>query len=182
MTDLFRTVFFDQHQRLGAKMVDFGGWEMPIQYPNGIVSEHLETRKGAGLFDVSHMGRFLVRGGDALAFLQHALTNNAQALQPTEIGSQYTLIPNSEGGVVDDAYLYRFDEKEYLLVVNASNRLKNWQHLQKLKAQFHDVELRDSTEEIAMVALQGPQSRKILTGMSESGTFPAPVRPGRNHV
>lgn len=176
MPDLLRTVFFEQHQSLGAKMVDFGGWEMPIQYPNGIVSEHLETRKGAGLFDVSHMGRFLVRGADALSFLQHALTNNAAALDPKETGAQYTLIPNATGGAVDDAYLYRFDALEYLLVVNASNRLKNWDYLQPLVAQFDDLELEDATDAVAMLALQGPKSKEILTRMVQSGTFPSPIR------
>jgi len=176
MSDLLRTVFFEQHQGLGAKMVDFGGWEMPIQYPKGIVSEHLETRKGAGLFDVSHMGRFLVRGGDALAFLQHVLTNNAAALDPKETGAQYTLLPNATGGAVDDAYLYRFDTSEYLLVVNASNRLKDWDHLQPFAAQFDDLELEDATDDIAMLALQGPRSKEILTRIVQSGTFPSPIR------
>jgi aminomethyltransferase len=176
MSDLLRTVFFEQHVQLGAKMVDFGGWEMPIQYPNGIVFEHLETRKGAGLFDVSHMGRFLVRGGDALPFLQHVLTNNGAALDPRETGAQYTLIPNATGGAVDDAYLYRFDTREYLLVVNASNRLKNWDHLQPLAAQFHDLELEDATNDIAMLALQGPKSKEILTRVMQSGMFPSPIR------
>jgi aminomethyltransferase len=176
MSDLLRTVFFDNHERLGAKMVDFGGWEMPIQYPNGIVSEHLETRKGAGLFDVSHMGRFLIRGADALAFLQNTLTNNAAALDPKETGSQYTLIPNKTGGAVDDAYLYRFDTIEYLLVVNASNRLKDWDHLQVLAAEFNDLQIEDVTERLSMLALQGPKSKEILTRLAGSGTFPAPVR------
>ncbi|OPX40950.1 MAG: glycine cleavage system aminomethyltransferase GcvT [Deltaproteobacteria bacterium] len=176
MSDLLRTVFFEQHQSLGAKMVDFGGWEMPIQYPAGIVSEHLETRKGAGLFDVSHMGRFIVKGGDALPFLQHVLTNNGAALDPRETGAQYTLIPNTAGGAVDDAYLYQFDTSEYLLVVNASNRLKNWDHLQPLAAHFDDLELEDATNNIAMLALQGPQSKEILTRIVQSGTFPSPIR------
>jgi len=176
MTDLLKTVFFEQHLRLGAKMVDFGGWEMPIQYPNGIVSEHLETRRRAGIFDVSHMGRFLVSGRDALAFLQHVLTNNAAALDPEETGSQYTLIPNGAGGAVDDAYLYRFDPLEYLLVVNASNRLKDWDHLQAVAAQFDDLALKDATGGIAMLALQGPKSKEILARIVEAGTLPAPMR------
>ena len=176
MSDLLRTVFFEQHQGLGATMVDFGGWEMPMQYPNGIVFEHLETRRGAGLFDVSHMGRFRVAGGDALAFLQHVLTNNAAALDPSESGAQYTLIPNTTGGAVDDAYLYRFDTTEYLLVVNASNRSKDWDHLQSIASHFKDLDLQDATDDIAMLALQGPRSKEILTSIGAAGAFPSPVR------
>ena len=168
MTEIMRTVFWEEHKGLGAKMVDFGGWEMPIQYPSGIVMEHLETRKGAGIFDVSHMGRFRVSGGQACAFLQHVLTNNAEALDPEIVGSHYTLIPNETGGAVDDAYLYRFDEKEYILVVNASNREKDWAHLQKFAKNFEDLKLLDATEDLAMVALQGPRSRDILLELTES--------------
>ena len=98
MSTLKKTVFYDRHVSLGANIVDFCGWEMPIFYPAGIVQEHLATRKGAGLFDVSHMGRFIVRGTGALRFLQHVLTNNAEALNIRETGAQYTLIPNETGG------------------------------------------------------------------------------------
>src|SRR5210317_2375981 len=125
MEQLHKTVFYEKHVSLGAKMVEFGGWDMPVQYEAGIVQEHLKTRKQAGLFDVSHMGRFIVSGSEALAFLQHVLTNNAAALEIEE--SQYTMIPDESGGAVDDAYLYRFWADEYLLVVNASNRQKDWQ-------------------------------------------------------
>ncbi|MEA3232330.1 MAG: glycine cleavage system protein T, partial [Thermodesulfobacteriota bacterium] len=123
MAALKKTILYDRHVTLGAQMVEFGGWDMPIQYPTGIISEHLLTRKEAGLFDVSHMGRIIFRGKDALPFLQHVLTNNAAALDVNE--SQYTIIANEQGGAVDDAYLYRFREDEYLLVVNASNREKD---------------------------------------------------------
>lgn len=176
MDALKRTLFYERHTELSAKMVEFGGWEMPIQYPSGIVAEHLETRRGAGLFDVSHMGRFLVRGGDANRFLQHALTNNADALDPAEIGAQYTLIPDAAGGAVDDAYLYRFDSAEYLLVVNASNRLKDWDHLHALAEKFPGVEMTDATDDIAMLALQGPRSRGLLLQIIGPGGFPAPFR------
>ena len=94
MSGLQRTIFYDRHVALGAKIVDFGGWEMPIFYPAGILEEHLATRKKAGLFDVSHMGRFIVKGTGALKFLQHVLTNNAKALNNRETGAQYTLISN----------------------------------------------------------------------------------------
>ena len=145
MSELKRTVLHDRHVSLGAKMVEFGGWEMPVFYPTGIVEEHLATRKSAGLFDVSHMGRFIIRGAGALAFLQHVLTNNAEAIDPRITGAQYTLIPNERGGAVDDAYLYRFVKDEYLLVVNAANREKDWAHLQGHLNDFKDVELVDRT-------------------------------------
>ena len=98
MNQLQRTLFYERHVAAGAKMVEFGGWEMPVMYPTGIVREHLSTRKEAGLFDVSHMGRFIVRGGGALKFLQHTLTNNAEALDIRTTGARYTLIPNETGG------------------------------------------------------------------------------------
>jgi aminomethyltransferase len=169
MSQLKRTTFYERHVALGAKMVEFSGWEMPVFYPTGIVEEHLATRKGAGLFDVSHMGRFIVRGAGALKFLQHVLSN-------TTTGAQYTLIPNETGGAVDDAYLYRFVKEEYLLVVNAANREKDWNHLQSVLGDFDGVELVDHTEDIVMLALQGPKSRDLLEEIIEVGPLPEPVR------
>jgi aminomethyltransferase len=176
MSDLKRTVLYDRHVALGAKIVEFGGWEMPLFYPAGIVDEHLGTRKGAGLFDVSHMGRFTVRGDGALRFLNHVLTNNAGALDMRMVGAQYTLIPNETGGTVDDAFLYRFSQDEYLLVVNAANSEKDRVHLQRALQGFPDVELINHTPEIAMLSLQGPESRRILEGMVDSGSLPEPMR------
>jgi len=176
MSKLQRTVFYERHVALDAKMVEFAGWEMPLWYTGGIVEEHLATRKGAGLFDVSHMGRFIVRGAGAVKFLQHVLTNNAEALDIRERGAQYTVIPNDTGGAVDDAFLYHFVEDEYLLVVNAANRQKDWEHLQSFLKDFDDVELTDRTKEIAMIALQGPMSRDLLGEIIQSGPPPEPMR------
>jgi len=176
MTALKKTLFHDRHVAAGAKMVEFGGWDMPVLYPTGIIGEHLATRKGAGLFDVSHMGRFIVRGQGALSFLQHVLTNNAEALDIRTAGAQYTLIPTPTGGAVDDAYLYRFIEEEYLLVVNAANREKDWNHLAPLAKAFNDVELTDRSEDIVMLALQGPGSRALMEEIITSGRLPEPVR------
>ncbi|MBW2327425.1 MAG: glycine cleavage system aminomethyltransferase GcvT, partial [Deltaproteobacteria bacterium] len=176
MSELLRTGFYDRHVDMGAKMVEFVGWEMPIFYPTGIVKEHLATRKHAGLFDVSHMGRFIIRGSGALKFLQHVLSNNAEALDIREIGAQYTFIPNNTGGAVDDSYLYRFVDDEYLLVVNGANREKDWNHFQELLKDFDDVELTDCTKEIAMLSLQGPRSREILEEILQSGMLPEPTR------
>lgn len=172
--ELKRTALNAWHRKHGAKMVDFGGWDMPVQYETGIIREHLATRKFGGLFDVSHMGRFQILGDDRVAFLQHALTNNAEALEPWQ--AQYTLIPNAHGGVIDDAYLYRPGRHDYILVVNASNREKDWQHLTEQAAGFKDVQLKDVTEEVAMLALQGPLSGRILEPLLEYGYLPEPRR------
>jgi len=171
---LKRTPFHDRHVALGARMVDFGGWDMPVQYPTGIIAEHLATRSAAGLFDVSHMGRFVLRGRGAVPFLQHVLTGNAEALDPLQ--AQYTMVPTPTGGAVDDAYLYRFEEAAYLLVVNAANRVKDWEHFRDHLPGFTDVELTDETGEIAMLALQGKQARDILAGLIETGGLPEPFR------
>jgi aminomethyltransferase len=174
MESLLRTPLFARHVALGGQMVPFGGWEMPVQYAAGILQEHLATRRRAGLFDVSHMGRFIVSGQEALPFLQHVLSNNAAAL---EVGqSQYTLIPDEDGGALDDAYLYRFFEDHYLLVVNAANRIQDWEYLQRQQARFSSVELFDRTRELAMLSLQGPQSKTMIAAILESGTLPEPQR------
>jgi len=176
MSKLQRTIFYERHVALGATMVEFGGWQMPVMYPTGIVQEHLATRKGSGLFDVSHMGRFVIRGAGAAKFLQHVLSNNAEALVDRERGAQYTVIPNETGGAVDDTFLYRFAEDEYLLVVNAANRQKDWEHFQRFLKDFDDVELTDRTEEIIMLSLQGPTSRHLLGQIIQSGMLPEPMR------
>jgi len=174
MSEFQKTVLHGKHVGLGAKMVEFAGWEMPLQYPDGIVAEHLKTRRFAGLFDVSHMGRFLFRGAGTLALLQHVLTNNAAAL---DVGhAQYTIIPNEHGGAIDDAYLYRFFENEYLLVVNAANRQKDWYHLQAVRAAFGQVEMTDESHDVAMLSVQGPLSKQILAAVLESGSLPEPRR------
>ncbi len=172
--ELKQTVFYDRHLALNATMVDFGGWNMPVQYQSGILQEHLATRNQAGLFDVSHMGRFIISGSQALDFLQHVLSNNAAGLEVEE--SQYTMIPNENGGAVDDAYLYRFYEDEYLLVVNASNREKDWEHFQLALKSFDQVQLTDKTAEMAMLSLQGPRSKAIMEGIIETGRLPEPMR------
>jgi aminomethyltransferase len=147
MGELMRTVFYDSHLKHGAKITEFSGWDKPLHYPAGIMQEHLATRKQAGLFDVSHMGRFTISGEQALPFLQYVLTNNAAAL---DVGlGQYTMIPNETGGVIDDAYLYRFVEDEYLLVVNAGNREKDWEHLENIRQQFPQTQMLDRTHELA---------------------------------
>ncbi|MBW1636986.1 MAG: glycine cleavage system aminomethyltransferase GcvT [Deltaproteobacteria bacterium] len=174
MSDLLKTVLFEKHQNLDAKIVEFGGWEMPIQYHIGIINEHMATRKNAGIFDVSHMGRLFFKGRNAVPFLQHVLTNNAMALNIGE--SQYTLIQNENGGAIDDAYLYRFKKDEYLLVVNASNRIKDVAHFENHLKLFKNVEMVDSTFDMAMISLQGPLSKSIIERILSKGTLPEPAR------
>lgn len=178
--ELLRTPLHAQHVAAGARMVDFGGWDMPVQYPTGIIAEHLATRRAAGLFDVSHMGRFVLRGSGAVAFLQHVLSNNAEALDLLQ--AQYTILPTTTGGAIDDAYLYRFTADEYLLVVNASNRIKDWGHLQAHLSDFPDVELSDETDAVAMLALQGKTSRDILGELLDGGSLPEPLRNRLSHA
>jgi len=174
MNKLLKTIFFKKHQDLSASLVEFGGWEMPIQYPTGIIKEHMACRQKAGIFDVSHMGRLYFKGRDTLAFLQQVLTNNAEALETGE--SQYTLIQNQAGGAIDDAYLYRFKKDEYLLVVNASNREKDVAHFQQYLKNYSDIQMDDKTFETAMISLQGPASKSIIQGIITRGNLPEPAR------
>ena len=174
MTELKKTVLHDTHQTLGATMVDFGGWHMPVQYRDGILHEHLMTRRTVGIFDVSHMGRFVFSGASALPFLQKVLTNNAAALDVGQ--SQYTMIPDETGGAIDDAYLYRFHAEDYLLVVNAGNRDKDWGHLQQIGAGFDDLKMHDRSEAMAMVSLQGPQAKALLQSLLTGGDLPEPEK------
>ncbi len=180
MSSLNKTFFFDRHLTLGATMVDFGGWDMPLQYKTGVIQEHLSTRRRAGLFDVSHMGRFIISGKDALPFLQFVLTNNAEAL---EVGqSQYTIIADKDGYAIDDAYLYRFFPDSYLLVVNASNREKDWNHFIDQSSSFKNVFIKDQTFNLGMLSLQGPLSKKIMGTVIDSGTLPIPLRNSLSQV
>ncbi len=150
--ELKKTPLNAWHREHGARMVEFAGWEMPISYKRGIIEEHLETRRYGGLFDISHMGRFLISGKDAVPFLQHVLTNNVLALDPGM--AQYTMIPTEKGGALDDAYLYRLDEddagpRRYLLVVNAATREKDWNWFMEQKKEFRDFAIEDKTSELA---------------------------------
>jgi aminomethyltransferase len=172
-SELRETVLHDWHEANQAKMVPFGGWDMPVQYETGIIREHLATRRGCGLFDVSHMGRFMVRGKGAQAFLLKVLTNSARALQVGQ--AQYTFIATDTGGAVDDAYLYRLAEDEYLLVVNASNRDKDWDWLSGHISQ-PDVNMENISEELGMIALQGPESASLMEQIVDKRELPESKR------
>ena len=165
-TELKRTALYSLHKEHGGQMVAFAGWEIPLAYQRGILEEHLSTRRYGGLFDISHMGRFLIHGEEATSFLQHVLTNNVFALEHGM--AQYTLIQNEWGGTIDDAYLYRLDEgnlpseSRYLLVVNAANKEKDWNWFMDHKKRFRGLILEDKSEEIGMIALQGPMTKGVL--------------------
>ena len=163
MSELKRTQLYDVHVSAGATMVDFGGWEMPIQYPSGIIAEHLYTRQVCSLFDVSHMGRLLIEGPQRKEFLQHVLTSNVSALDLNM--AQYCIIPNENGGAVDDAYLYLFQEDSYLLVVNAANIDKDLEHLNRALSGF-DCTITNISAEWASIAVQGPKSKEMLMTLS----------------
>lgn len=178
--DLGKTPLNSWHHANNGQMIDFGGWEMPVQYADGILEEHLAVRKFGGLFDVSHMGRFRIKGSEKLKFLQYVLTNNALSLKPWQ--AQYTLVANERGGAIDDAYLYRFGEDDYLLVVNASNRSTVWEHFKAQMHRFKDVQLEDHSEKTGMIAFQGPLTRNILEQVIESGSLPDTSRNSLSQV
>jgi aminomethyltransferase len=155
---LLQTPLHAWHVAHGARMVPFGGWSMPVQYPSGILAEHRATRAGASLFDISHMGRVEVLGRDALALLQRTTTNDVSALAPGR--AQYSLLCNEAGGTLDDLIVYRLADR-YLVVVNAGSRERDlawWRE----QARGLDVELVDRTVDVAMIALQGPAAESVL--------------------
>lgn len=160
MTDsLLRTPLAGRHEALGARMVPFSGWVMPIQY-TGIVAEHAHTRSAASAFDLSHMGRLRVDGADALALIQQATTNDASRL---DVGAaQYSLICNEDGGVIEDLIVYRLEDG-WLLVVNASNRVRVISHLDALAERLScSARVRDETFDVALIGIQGPASEDVL--------------------
>jgi len=150
---LKKTPLYDAHLRLRAKMVEFGGFEMPIQYTS-IIDEHMAVRTKAGIFDVSHMGEILVQGEEAAAFLNGLLTNDITAMEDGKV--QYTIMTYDDGGAVDDLMVYRMDGSRYLLVVNASNKDKDFEHITSHVPA--GVKVEDVSEAYAEIALQGPQS------------------------
>lgn len=153
-----RTPLYDTHVALGAKMVPFAGYEMPVQYPTGITTEHKAVREAAGLFDVSHMGEFVVKGPQAIEFVNYVTTNDVSALQIGQ--AHYTAILNERGTIEDDCLVYRFED-HLLLVVNASNKDKDLELINRHVGKF-DCVLEDISDSIALLALQGPRSDEVL--------------------
>jgi aminomethyltransferase len=160
VSDLRRTPLYEQHVELGAKMVDFAGWEMPVHY-EGIREEHSAVRTHAGMFDVSHMGEVEVEGPGALAFLQLVLSNDVAAIGIA--CAQYSCLCNEEGGVIDDLFAYRLGGDRYLLVTNSANHEADLDWLGRWSRGF-DVAVRDVADRYAMLAVQGPHARQIVAG------------------
>lgn len=160
--ELKKTPLHAEHVALGGKMVPFAGFHMPVQYPTGITAEHRAVREAAGLFDVSHMGEFEVRGPDAEALVQRVTINDVTRIGPGQ--AQYSAMVREDGGVIDDLIIYRFPDR-FLLVVNASNREKDWAWISS-HAQGMEVELEDRSDQIALLALQGPAARAILAPLA----------------
>jgi len=166
---LKRTALYSAHQKLGARLVEFGGWEMPLCY-SGIIEEHKAVRAAAGLFDISHMGEISARGAGALDFLNFALTNDARKLPPGR--GQYTLLCHDRGGVVDDLYAYRLGPEEFLLLVNASRIEADFTWLKGHLTAFPgggSVELTNRSGELAAVAVQGPKVAAFLDRCFSAG-------------
>lgn len=161
---LKRTPLYEEHVRAGAKIVPFAGYEMPVQYPTGIIQEHKAVRERAGLFDVSHMGELEIRGGDALGLLQYVTTNDASKIAVGQ--AQYTVLCNEDGGAIDDCIVYRFED-HYLVVVNASNKDKDRDHITQYAERF-GTQVIDRSDETALLALQGPRAQRVLERLTEA--------------
>jgi len=162
MSELKQTPLADVHRALGAKMVPYAGFEMPVQYPTGILAEHQLVRTGVGLFDISHMGEFEITGPDRNGFLNRITCNDVSLVEPG--GVQYSAILTPEGTFIDDCTLYRFDNK-WMVVVNAANISPAWKHLVDHKA-GGNVRLKDISDEVGLLALQGPQAEALLQSLT----------------
>lgn len=158
LINLKKTPLNEVHRNLGGKMVDFGGWDMPVQYTAGVIAEHLATREKAGLFDVSHMGEIWVEGTDAIKFVNKLTTNDVTKLVDGQ--AHYSALTNENGGVVDDLLVYRFAENKLLLVVNAATTDKDWAWVTS-NHQGEDVALRNASAEYCQIAIQGPKALEI---------------------
>ena len=161
---MLKTTLYDTHVALGAKMVSFGGFLMPVQY-EGVTKEHLCVRDGVGVFDVSHMGEFFVEGPQALPFLQYLCSNDIEKLVPGK--AQYNYLPNATGGVVDDLIVYQLDDERYLLVVNASNIEKDWNWISK-QNEAYGAKIRNASEAYALLAIQGPKAIEAMQALTDS--------------
>lgn len=158
-----KTALYDKHVSLGAKMVPFAGFEMPVQY-TGVTEEHFAVREKVGIFDVSHMGQFFVEGPAAKDLLQFVGTNNVDALENGK--AQYTCLPNGKGGIVDDLIVYKMTDEKYFVVVNASNIEKDWNHISKYNEKF-GAKLTNASEEMSLIAIQGPKATETLQKLTD---------------
>ncbi len=161
---LKRTPLTDTHGALGAKLVPFAGYLMPVQYPSGITAEHNAVRRQAGLFDVSHMGEFIVRGPGAVDFVNYVTTNDVAALDVGQ--AHYSTILNERGTIEDDCLVYRSEDR-LMIVVNASNAAKDFAHISKHLGRF-DASLEDVSDETALLAIQGPKAAEFLQRFTDA--------------
>ena len=158
-----RTALFDKHVSLGAKMVPFAGFEMPVQY-SGVNDEHFAVRERVGIFDVSHMGQFFIEGPEAKNLLQYVTTNNVDALEDGK--AQYSCLPNGDGGIVDDLIVYKMADDKYFVVVNASNIDKDWNHISQYNEKF-GAQMRNASDEMSLIAIQGPKATDTLQKLTD---------------
>ena len=163
--NLKKTPLNSVHRELGGKMVDFGGWDMPVQYKAGVIEEHMATRTRAGLFDVSHMGEIWVDGRDAISFVNRITTNDVAKLIDGQ--AHYSALTNEKGGVVDDLLVYRFSGERLLLVVNAGTTEKDWAWITDQKKD-DSVELKNASSEYCQIAIQGPKAIAILQQLTQT--------------
>src|SRR3954468_5470770 len=161
-SELKKTTLNDIHIKLGAKMVPFAGYLMPVSY-EGINAEHETVRKGVGVFDVSHMGEFILKGPNALDLIQRVTSNDASKLFEGKV--QYSCLPNDKGGIVDDLLVYRIDAKTYMLVVNASNIEKDWNWI--MKHNTKNVEMHNISDKTSLLAVQGPKAILALQKLTD---------------
>ncbi len=164
-----KTALYDKHVSLGAKIVPFAGFEMPVQY-SGVTEEHFAVREKAGLFDVSHMGQFFIEGAGAKDLLQYVTTNNVDVLENGK--AQYSCLPNENGGIVDDLIVYKMDDEKYFVVVNASNIDKDWDHISKYNT-FGAV-MTNASDDMSLLAVQGPKATEILQKLTETNLSEIP--------
>jgi aminomethyltransferase len=165
-----RTAFYPKHVEWGARIVEFAGFDMPLEY-KGVTAEHLIVRNSVGVFDVSHMGEFWVKGPNAFALLQKTTTNDVSVLTPGD--AQYTCFPNGKGGIVDDLIVYRFEKEKFMLVVNAANIEKDWKWINAQNTM--GAELENASDNISQLAVQGPDAIKVLqkiTGVNLAAMSP----------
>src|SRR5262245_241916 len=164
--ELKKTALNDAHRRLGGRMVEFGGWDMPVQYPAGTMAEHLRTRTRAGLFDVSHMGEIDVRGPDAISFVNRLVSNDASKLAGGQ--AQYSALTTPTGTVIDDLLVYSLAPDHLLLVVNAGTTDKDWEWISSHDPKTLQVELRNRSNDYCQIALQGPAALSILQPLTQT--------------
>ncbi len=163
-----KTPLYDAHVQCGGKIVEFAGYLLPVQYPTGVIKEHMAVRTACGLFDVSHMGEVTVKGPDAVKFLNHLLTNDYTVMADGQ--ARYSPMCNENGGVVDDLIVYKVKENDYFIVVNAANKDKDYAWMQAHV--IGDVELNDISETVAQLALQGPKAEEILKKLTAEEQIP----------